>query len=51
MDSFALTCLFEEISELVQVNAQNNLNLCLMGGNLALLEIMVGYTDTEDDEG
>ena len=43
--------LFEELSELVAVNAANNFNLCLMGGMVALLEIMVGYTNDLDDKG
>ena len=43
--------LFEELVDLVSVNASNNWSLCLMGGNLALLEIMVGYSNEDEDGG
>ena len=51
MSTEEMQSLFEELAELVSVNAANNWSLCLMGGNLALLEIMVGYSNEDDDGG
>ena len=46
-DEEGISELFDELSELVAVNAANNYNICLMGGMTALLQIMVGH-DSDD---
>ena len=38
---------FEEVSELVELNTQNNINLCRMGGMPTLLELIVCHPSTE----
>ena len=39
--------LFEELTELVEVNSQNKMSLCRMGGLKTLLEMIVAHKHDE----
>ena len=41
MDEDTIMETYEEVQELVELNTQNNINLCRMGGMSTLLELIV----------
>jgi hypothetical protein len=47
MNHESLLNLMEELTDLTELHARNNLNLCIMGGMVELLSIGIGYPNDE----
>ena len=45
MNGDDLLIVFDEIIELTELNQQNNINLCRMGGIVALLELILAHPE------